>query len=130
MPVVEEYGGPSAEPTYGLAACFVLLALLLVGEDPVPPSSAGIGWCVLLAVLPQLIGHTTLNWALRSMQAATVSIIALGEPVGAIILAAPLLGIVPGPTELVASLVVLAGIWWAGRDAMLSSPEASSREPR
>ena len=83
---------------------------------------------MLLAVLPQLIGHTVLNWALRSMQAATVSIIALGEPVGAIILAAPLLGIVPGSTELVASLVVLAGIWWAGRDAMLSSPEPSSRD--
>ena len=74
----------------GIAAVLVLLALLVLGDDPLPPTAAGMGWCVLLALLPQLIGHSTLNWALARLPAATVSVIALGEPVGAIVLAVPL----------------------------------------
>lgn len=115
-------------PTYGIAAVLVLAAVLTFQQDPVPPTSAGIKWCVLLALLPQLIGHSTLNWALARLPAATVSVIALGEPVGAIVLAVPLLGVVPGGVELLGAAVVLLGIWWVGRDAMLT-PRASSKGP-
>ncbi len=42
---------------------------------------------VLLAVVPQLIGHTSLNWALKHLKASMVAITILGEPIGATILA-------------------------------------------
>ena len=116
-------------PTYGIAAVLVLLALFAFGDDPRPPSAAGVGWCVLLALLPQLVGHSTLNWALARLPAATVSVIALGEPVGAIVLAVPLLGVVPGSVELFGSAVVLLGIWWAGRGAMLAPSAFSEGKP-
>jgi drug/metabolite transporter (DMT)-like permease len=116
-------------PTYGIAAVFFLVALFVFGDDPLPPTSAGLGWCVLLALLPQLVGHSTLNWALARLPAATVSVIALGEPVGAIVLAVPLLHVVPGSVELLGAAIVLVGIWWAGRGAMLTPPASSEGNP-
>ena len=41
----------------------------------------------LLAVVPQLIGHTAINWALKHLKTSMVAITILGEPVGASILA-------------------------------------------
>jgi drug/metabolite transporter (DMT)-like permease len=41
----------------------------------------------LLALGPQLLGHSTFNWALRHLPATKVSILILGEPVGAALLA-------------------------------------------
>lgn len=101
--------------TYGAAAVCVLLTAVVAAEGLAPPTVRGAVWCVALALVPQLAGHSMLAWALRRMPAATVSVIALGEPVGAIILAVPLLGVVPGPWALVGAAVVLAGIWWVGR---------------
>jgi drug/metabolite transporter (DMT)-like permease len=42
---------------------------------------------LLLALIPQLIGHTTFNWALKYIPASMVAITILGEPVGSTILA-------------------------------------------
>lgn len=42
---------------------------------------------LLLALIPQLIGHTIFNWALRFLPAPIVAIAILGEPVGSTILA-------------------------------------------
>jgi drug/metabolite transporter (DMT)-like permease len=41
----------------------------------------------LLAVIPQLIGHTSLNWALKHIKSSMVAITTLGEPIGSSILA-------------------------------------------
>jgi drug/metabolite transporter (DMT)-like permease len=47
---------------------------------------------VLLAIIPQLIGHTAFNWALKHLKASMVAITILGEPIGASILAYVILG--------------------------------------
>jgi len=44
-------------------------------------------YMVLLAVVPQLIGHTAINWALKHLKTSMVAITILGEPIGASILA-------------------------------------------
>jgi drug/metabolite transporter (DMT)-like permease len=41
----------------------------------------------LLALIPQLVGHTSFNWALKYIPASLVAITVLGEPVGSTILA-------------------------------------------
>jgi len=43
-------------------------------------------YMALLAVVPQLIGHTAINWALKHLKTSMVAI-TLGEPIGASILA-------------------------------------------
>jgi len=42
---------------------------------------------VMLAIFPQLIGHTSVNWALKHLKTSMVAITILGEPIGATIMA-------------------------------------------
>ena len=50
-------------------------------------SPAAYGWALALGLVPQLIGHSTLNWALRHLSATFVAIVTLAEPIGSGILA-------------------------------------------
>ncbi|MDH4208540.1 MAG: DMT family transporter, partial [Anaerolineae bacterium] len=65
----------------------------------------------LLAVGPQLIGHSSLNWALRHLPAAAVGVVTLGEPVGSTLLAFLLLSEVPPPFKVAGGGLILAGIY-------------------
>jgi drug/metabolite transporter (DMT)-like permease len=74
-------------PVYTTAA-LVLIVLSLIFRKPfLGYSSTGYVFFLLLALIPQLIGHTTFNWALKYLPASMVAIAILGEPVGSIILA-------------------------------------------
>jgi drug/metabolite transporter (DMT)-like permease len=68
---------------------------------------------VLMAAIPQGLGHTTFNYLLKEMDATLVSISILGEPVGSTVLALALLGEVPPWTAVIGGLIVLAGIYVA-----------------
>jgi drug/metabolite transporter (DMT)-like permease len=70
---------------------------------------------ILLAVVPQLLGHLSLNWALRFVSATLVTIAVLGEPVGANILAFLILDETPKLFEIIGSVFILAGIFTAFR---------------
>ncbi|NPV84797.1 MAG: DMT family transporter [Anaerolineae bacterium] len=97
--------------TYGTAAVFLLL---LVGINRLPLygySSATYLWMALLAVGPQLIGHTAYNWSLGYVRAALVSVTLLAEPIGAMIMAAIVLAEPPMLFEIAGSAIVLAGIY-------------------
>ncbi len=74
-------------PVYSTAAA-VLIILSIIFQKPFwgYPSSTYL-MLSLLAVIPQLIGHTTFNWALRYLPASMVAIAVLGEPVGSTALA-------------------------------------------
>jgi drug/metabolite transporter (DMT)-like permease len=67
-------------------------------------------YLLLLAVVPQGIGHTLLNWALRHVSTALVAIAVLGEPIFSTLLAIPILGELPGPARVTGGLVVLCGV--------------------
>lgn len=72
-------------------------------------------WIACLALIPQLIGHSTYNWALRYLTAAFVSVGLLGEPVGSIILAYLILKEPPTILEAVGGIFILLGIYLAAR---------------
>jgi len=65
---------------------------------------------VLLAVGPQLIGHTTFNWALKHLPASRVSVSILGEPVGSSLLALVIFAEVPTWLSGLGAVIILAGI--------------------
>jgi drug/metabolite transporter (DMT)-like permease len=71
-------------------------------------------WTVFgaLAAGPMLVGHTGMNYALRHFRATTVNVAALGEPVGASVIAwlVPSIHEVPGVTTVVGGALVLVGI--------------------
>ncbi len=54
---------------------------------------------LLLALVPQLLGHSSLNWSLRFVSATGVTIAILGEPIGATLWAWLILGEAPSLTE-------------------------------
>jgi len=66
---------------------------------------------VLLAVVPQLIGHSSFNLAVRLIPVTLVSVAILGEPMGATLLGYLILDEVPTAKELIGGVLILAGIF-------------------
>jgi drug/metabolite transporter (DMT)-like permease len=100
---------------YGSAAICLLVAMILAGQSPGGYSPLIYTWILLLALVPQLIGHTTYNWALRYLPAALVSITTLAEPVGSAILAFVILQEAPTRLIVFGGVLILAGIYLASR---------------
>jgi drug/metabolite transporter (DMT)-like permease len=79
-------------PVYSTAGLILILFSLFFQKPFFGYSPSTYLFLFLLAVVPQLIGHTTFNWALRYFPASMVAITILGEPVGSTILAYFILG--------------------------------------
>jgi len=102
---------------YGFAAMVLVVAALITHSLVLALPPIAYGWILLLAIVPQLIGHSTYNWALRYLPAALVAITTLGEPVGSAVLAYFMLDERPGPFVLSGAVLIMAGIYLAARSA-------------
>ncbi len=80
---------------YGMAALVLVGVAVLAGLPFFGFSPFTYLMLLGLALIPQLLGHTTYNYALAYLSAAFVSVAALGEPVGSSILAYFLLDEIP-----------------------------------
>lgn len=100
---------------YGFAAIVLIIMVIITGSKISGYSSINYIWILSLAVVPQLIGHSAFNWALKYLSAAFVSIALLGEPVGTVILAYFFLAEKPSVLEVVGGLLILSGIFIATR---------------
>ena len=101
---------------YGMAAILLILLALVRGEVffDYPPRTYLLFF--LLALVPQLIGHTTLNWALKFFSATLVAVFILGEPIGATLLAYFILGEPVSKSLLLGGTLVLLGIYLSARE--------------
>jgi len=95
---------------YGGAALMLLAAALLFGHPLSGYSGNTYLMLLLLALIPQLVGHSSLNLAVRLMPATIVSVAILGEPVGAVILGYLILGEGITAAEVIGGLLTLGGI--------------------
>lgn len=99
-------------PVYTVAAASVLPFMALLGQPLAADlSSQTFILFVLLAAVPMLGGHTLANWCMRYLPAHTVATWILLEPLGAAIIAWPLLGEVPHPLVAAGGALVLYGAW-------------------
>ena len=96
---------------YSVAAIALIIYMLIAGQSPLGYPQLTYVWMLALALVPQLIGHSTYNWALRYMPASLVSVTTLGEPIGSAILALFILGETPGILTLLGGVFILAGIY-------------------
>ncbi|KYD31411.1 DMT family transporter [Geobacillus sp. NFOSA3] len=84
---------------------------------------------ILLAIVPTLLGHSLMNWSVKWVSAATISMSILFEPVGATILAYFLLGEIIQPSQLMGGIFILTGIgtylWGENRKGSLPIQESS-----
>ncbi len=99
-------------PVYGLSAVILLGWAALRGEAFVAYAPADWTVFALLALGPMLVGHTGLNYALRYLPAYLVNVAALGEPVGATLIAwfLPAIAEPPGAAAIAGGALCLAGI--------------------
>jgi len=93
------------------AACMLTIYNLLSGQPLTGYSSREWGIFLLLAVVPT-IAHVINNWLLNYVNATTISMSILGEPVGATILAVILLNEKLVTWQIVGGLLVLAGVFF------------------
>jgi drug/metabolite transporter (DMT)-like permease len=96
---------------YATGAVVLLAFSALAGQPFVGYSGQTYLMFLLLAVVPQILGHSSFNWALRYLSATFVSVTVLGEPIGATILATLILREPPTVMELVGGALILAGIY-------------------
>ncbi len=102
-------------PVYGIAAAILLTVMLLAGLGPVPEHPQTWLWLLLMAIGPQILGHSSLNWALRYLSATYVTLAALGEPIGSALLAWWMLGERPTLWAVAGGALILCAIAVASR---------------
>lgn len=100
---------------YGAAAVVLLTVMLGTKSNPLGLPASTFVWFLLLAIIPQLFGHSTFNWALKYLPASFVSISLLGEPIGSTILALIIFQEVPDVIKIGGGILILLGIWLASR---------------
>ncbi|MBB5324421.1 drug/metabolite transporter (DMT)-like permease [Anoxybacillus tepidamans] len=95
---------------YGVSS-FTLFVYVLGFRYPLFSYSKTDWLCfILLAIVPTLLGHSLMNWSVKWVSAATISMSILFEPVGAAILAYFLLGEMIQPSQWIGGILILAGI--------------------
>lgn len=98
---------------YGIAAIFLVAMAILSGASFTGYSTNGYILILLLALAPQLIGHTSFNNALKYLSATYVSIASQMEPIGSAIAAALLFSQFPAPLQLIGCVAILIGVLFA-----------------
>ncbi|MDR1510966.1 MAG: DMT family transporter [Synergistaceae bacterium] len=101
---------------YGSAAIVIWCAVLALGYPITGYDAATWRAFFGLALLSQVMGHTSYNWALGHFSSAFVGIMLLGEPLGSAVLAYYLFNEVPAPIKFVGFALLLASIVLAARD--------------
>lgn len=98
---------------YLLAGVILFALAFFFGELDLSLQPVNWLWLILLALIPQFIGHSLINWVLGVLPAVYVSLALLGEPVGSTILAYFFLKEIPSLSEITGALIILSGIVFA-----------------
>jgi drug/metabolite transporter (DMT)-like permease len=100
---------------YGSAAVILWSMVLLLNLPFTGFSSNTVNAFWAMALIPQLIGHTSYNWSLRWFSAGTIAVSLLGEPIGSSIMAYFLFGEGLTVYKLVGGALILLAIYLASR---------------
>jgi drug/metabolite transporter (DMT)-like permease len=102
---------PYITVSYSTSAVVLVLLAVIAGNAFTGHSNEAYLYILLLALVPQLIGHTAVNRSLGHLPAIAVALAVQGEPVGATILAAIFLDEVPTLWGLAGAFLVLTGVY-------------------
>jgi drug/metabolite transporter (DMT)-like permease len=107
-----------------VVAAVLLVASVAVAREPFTGYSTKTFLMMgLLALVPQLVGHSAINWSLAYVPAALVAVAILGEAVGATVLAAIVLQETPSALEIAGALLVLTAVYVALRPGRVPAGE-------
>lgn len=116
---------------YSTAAVILVLWALFAGQSFLGYPPFVYLLLIGLAVGPQLLGHTSFNYALSALSATFVAVAILGEPVGSALLAVAFFGERFAPLQLAGFLFLLSGIFVAslGERGAVEPAAAPARAP-
>lgn len=95
---------------YWVSTITLFFYVLIKGESFGPYTTIDWVWFILLAIVPNLLGHTLFNWAIKHVSTNIVSIAILFETIGAASLAMFIFKEYLVGTQIIGGLVVIIGI--------------------
>lgn len=100
---------------YTVAAILLVIISVFAGLSFTGYKFSSYFYMLLLAVIPQMIGHTSYNWALRYLKSSMVAITTMGEPIGATILAYFIFNETLSMWQILGILIIFIAIWLASK---------------
>lgn len=101
---------PYVTAVYTVTAVLLLIIAILSGAELFAYNLKIYLLFFAIAIFPQIVGHTSFNWALKYFTATGVSIVTLGEPIGASILAFVVLGEKLTMIKIIGGVIILVGV--------------------
>jgi drug/metabolite transporter (DMT)-like permease len=98
-------------PLYATCSLFLFVWTLATGDRLYPYSPTVWAYFLALAIVPTILGHTVFNWAIKHVSPSTISLVFLGEPIGASILAYLIFGQRPPVATFLGGALILSGIY-------------------
>ena len=95
---------------YSVSTVCLFFYVLIMGQSFGPYETSDWFWFIMLALVPNLLGHTLFNWSLKWVSTNTISVAILFEPVGAAVLAYFIFEEKLMVSQIVGGLVIVAGI--------------------
>ena len=95
---------------YGCAALVMCAVLLFTRTSVLGHDLVGYLWIVALALIPQLVGHSSFNYALAYLPATYVGIATQLEPVLSALAAAVVFAEIPTVGEVLGGLLIITGV--------------------
>lgn len=93
-----------------VGSCSMLVTAGLLGLPLLPATHESFLWILAAALIPQLIGHTLLTWAVQYASPTKVGLATLGEPVGAAFLGWVVLAEPVGPLVGIGCAITLVAV--------------------
>lgn len=106
---------PFVAVMYGVCSVVLLVVVLVSGARLGGFEPETWLWMVLLALGPQVVGHTIFNLLLRDVDPTVLAVAIMGEAVGATLLALALFGEIPSAGAVAGAVLLLVGIFVAVR---------------
>ncbi len=114
----------------GTAAALVLIAAFATRHNPLAPPPSSIPYLAGLALVPTVLGHGLVSYAMRGLTATTATGLILTEPLGAGLLSYLILGDTPTPRQLTYSALALLAAAVAVYEPRINQRGASKGEGR
>ncbi|MEO0091453.1 MAG: DMT family transporter [candidate division WOR-3 bacterium] len=96
---------------YSTAAVILTALVFITGHKFSGYNFQSYLFIILLGIGPQLIGHSSFNWALRYLSASVVALVILGEPIGASLLSWLILKQAPTSEEIIGGIIIGISIY-------------------
>lgn len=95
---------------YSASTMTLFFYVVVKGEPLLGYSQPQWVYFLMLAIVPNLLGHTLFNWSIKWVSASIISMAILFEPVGATVLAYYILGEKVIATQIIGGIIVILGI--------------------